>query len=83
MKAWILSDLHCDHGTVPPPVPPDAYIALIAGEVMNDTWLIETARQIPVVFVCGNHEFYKRDVPSVLEKYRMFPAEQFYFLEND
>lgn len=34
MRAWILSDLHCDHGTVPP----DADIALIAG----DEWLLDS-----------------------------------------
>lgn len=64
MKAWILSDLHCDHGTVPPPVPPEADIALIAGDVLNDEWLLEVAQQLPVLFVAGNHEFYKRDVPG-------------------
>ncbi len=70
MKAWILSDLHCDHGTIPPPVPDDADIALIAGDVLNDQWLLEVAHQLPVVFVAGNHEFYKRDVPGRLDELR-------------
>lgn len=83
MKAWILSDLHCDHGTVPPPIPADADIALIAGDVMNDEWLIEVAQQLPVVFVAGNHEFYKRDVLGRLDELRtMQTLANFSFLEN-
>lgn len=59
MKAWIVSDLHRDYNgkfTLEPPSGAD--IALIAGDVCDDEWLIETARKLPVVFVAGNHEFY-------------------------
>lgn len=81
MRAWILSDLHCDHGTVPPPVPRDADIALIAGDVLNDEWLLEVARRLPTVFVAGNHEFYKRDVPGRLAELDQLSGVA--FLEND
>lgn len=84
MRAWILSDLHCDHGTVPPPVPDDADIALIAGDVMNDEWLVETAQKLPVVFVAGNHEFYKRDVPGRLDELRGLACDHdIHVMEND
>lgn len=56
-KLWILSDLHQDHGAFDLPVP-DADIALVAGDVVNDAFLVGLARHIPVVFVAGNHEFY-------------------------
>lgn len=56
-KLWILSDLHQDHGAKSLPIP-DADIALVAGDVVNDAFPIELARHIPVVFVAGNHEFY-------------------------
>lgn len=55
---WILSDLHQDHGAFSLDVPPGADVALVAGDVVNDDFLIELARKIPVVFVAGNHEFY-------------------------
>jgi Icc-related predicted phosphoesterase len=86
MKAWILSDLHCDHGTVPPLVPPEADIAIIAGDVMNDEWLLEVAQRLPVVFVVGNHEFYKRVVAERLKELDDLVYRSDYaisFLEND
>lgn len=81
MKAWILSDLHGE--TVP--IPPDADIALIAGDVCNESWLIEVAQRIPVVFVAGNHEFYGSSVAKRDEE--MFDLcvqnSRLHYLEND
>lgn len=59
MKLWILSDLHADHGEGLPEPPEGAEIAVVAGDVLSDRWLTETARKMPVVFVAGNHEFYR------------------------
>ncbi|WP_377843883.1 metallophosphoesterase [Bosea sp. UC22_33] len=59
MKLWVLSDLHDDHGGALPDPPDGADVAVIAGDVLNDGWLIEIARKLPVVFVAGNHEFYR------------------------
>lgn len=81
MRAWILSDLHCDHGTIPPPVPSDADIALIAGDIMNYEWLLDVAQRLPVVFVAGNHEFYGHDVPGRLRDLDKLAGVL--FLEND
>lgn len=59
-KLWILSDLHRDHGalasTETPPA--DADIAVIAGDVVDDRFLVDLSKKLPVVFVAGNHEFY-------------------------
>lgn len=55
---WLLSDLHQDHGRFDLDPPPGADIALVAGDVVNDDFLVDLARKIPVVFVAGNHEFY-------------------------
>lgn len=55
---WILSDLHQDHGVFDLPVPEGADIAIVAGDVCNDQFLIDLAKKIPVAFVAGNHEFY-------------------------
>lgn len=85
MKAWILSDLHCDHGTIPPPVPDDVDIALIAGDVMNDEWLVEVAQNLPVIFVAGNHESYGSTVADTLFKYDRMEtnSSQFVHLNNN
>lgn len=76
-RAWILSDLH--GRTVP--VPDDADIAIIAGDVCNDKWLLEVADQMPVLFVAGNHEYYGCSVPTRLEQLRGLTGVT--FLEND
>lgn len=85
MKAWILSDLHCDHGTVPPPVPPEADIALIAGDVINDEWLIDVAQQLPVLFVAGNHEYYRHAVDERKQSFLDLErnSEDLWMLENE
>lgn len=77
MRAWILSDLHGE--TVP--IPTGADIALIAGDVCNDGWLLEIADRMPIVFVAGNHEFYGFDVPRRLEQLRDMTGVA--LLEND
>lgn len=65
-RAWILSDLHIDHGTVPPPIPADADIAIVAGDVCSDDWLLDVSQYIPVLFVLGNHEFYGSSITDRL-----------------
>lgn len=57
-KLWIISDLHLDHGQYGPEPPAGADVAIVAGDVVNDQYLIDLAAKLPVVFVAGNHEFY-------------------------
>lgn len=59
-KLWILSDLHQDHGAFSLKPPAGADVAVVAGDVVNDAFLIHLSECIPVVFVAGNHEFYGR-----------------------
>lgn len=58
MKLWVVSDLHMDHGGSWLEPPATADVAVIAGDVADDRWLVETANRLPTVFVAGNHEFY-------------------------
>lgn len=58
MRLWILSDLHQDCGTFDLTPPAGADVAIVAGDVVCDQFLIDLAGHIPVVFVAGNHEFY-------------------------
>lgn len=67
MRCWILSDLH-HHAKTPwtPPTIPNAEVALVAGDlgeglVESIDWLAAVVRpHMRVVFVAGNHEFYRR-----------------------
>lgn len=70
MRAWVMSDLHCD--TVEYELPPtlaDVDCIIIAGDVddgheMSTHWLRNhvVPRGLPVVFVAGNHDFYGWDL---------------------
>jgi Icc-related predicted phosphoesterase len=65
MRIWIMSDLHLEHSALPPMEPPRADVCVVAGDVLTHgavpsvRWLAENiCPLVPVVFVCGNHEFY-------------------------
>lgn len=84
MKLWIISDLHQDFGRFDIDPPADADIAVIAGDVVNDEFLLRLAERMPVVFVAGNHDFYRHCHLERLGQLRdlMHQGSPFYFLEN-
>lgn len=66
MRLWILSDLHRDVGSPwTPPAIPKADVAVVAGDVREGVeaaidWLACAIRpHMRVIFVAGNHEFYR------------------------
>ncbi|SFU97658.1 MULTISPECIES: metallophosphoesterase [unclassified Methylobacterium] len=81
MRLWILSDLHRDVG-VPwtPPAIPAADAAVVAGDVGEGIeasldWLAHTIRpHMRVVFVAGNHEYYRACRPDALASGRLAAA---------
>lgn len=83
MKLWVFSDLHRDHGKSHVEIPPEADIAVVAGDICDDDLLIRLGDTLPTVFVAGNHEFYVREYHSRLAELRNLPSSQFYVLEND
>lgn len=83
VKAWVLSDLHCDHGTVPPPIPAEADIAILAGDIMNDDWVKYVASKLVTVFVAGNHEFYGYSQDERMNHLKSFHKDHVAVLEND
>lgn len=81
MKLWIFSDLHQDHGRFDLEPPADAEVAIAAGDIQNDDFLVALARKLPVIFVAGNHEFYGHDYASRLAALRALPGVT--VLDND
>lgn len=67
-KLWILSDLHRDYEDWGPLYVPKADACVCAGDVgqglvKSMQWLQRTVgRHMPVVFVAGNHEFYRGSI---------------------
>lgn len=91
MKLWILSDLHLEvEALAEPLVEPDgADVLVVAGDVVNSIakgirWLSESV-SIPVVYVAGNHEFYRNSVIEGLEEGKAEAARHpnVHFLDDD
>lgn len=92
MKLWIISDMHLEFDTVAlPPQIPQADVCIAAGDIHRGFknaigWLgTHIAPRMPVIFVAGNHEFYRGSIVEGLEEAKE-AASQFpgiHYLEND
>lgn len=83
MKLWVLSDLHRDWAKPHIEKPPEADVAVVAGDVCDDDWLMKLGETLPTVYVAGNHCFYGHEYHERLEELRNLPSSQLYVLEND
>lgn len=91
MRLWIFSDLHIDiGGPWMPAAVPAADLAVVAGDVgegltRSVAWLAAAVRpHMPVAFVAGNHEYYRRCLPDELRAGRAAAADSgIHLLEND
>ena len=76
LKLLVLSDLHLEFSPfVPDPVTVEkADVVVLAGDISNGTKAIPWARKAfgakPVVYVAGNHEFYRFDWIKLLDQMR-------------
>ena len=75
MKLWIISDMHLEFDKVAlPPQIPQADVCIAAGDIHRGFknaigWLgTHIAPRMPVVFVAGNHEFYRGAIVEGLEE---------------
>jgi predicted phosphohydrolase len=88
-RLWVLSDLHRDVADWTPQVP-DADICVVAGDVGEGLtkslrWLqAHVGTLMPVIFVAGNHEFYRTAVREEWEAARSLHDEcpDVHLLEN-
>ena len=69
-----LCDLHVEFGNfVPPVVGTD--VVVLAGDVhVKDRglqWIFDRKFEIPVLYVLGNHEFYREKFPGLIDKLKM------------
>lgn len=73
MRIHVLSDLHREFGDRDVPRL-DVDLIILAGDIatkMNALpWIDEFSRDIPTVYVCGNHEFYGAKLPRLSQKLR-------------
>jgi len=70
MRLHILSDLHLESGLYKPE-PTSADVVVLAGDIHMGCAGLEWIRQHfagrPVVYITGNHEFYKYSMPALIE----------------
>ena len=87
MKLHILSDLHVEFGDfVVPEVGAD--LVVLAGDTHVGTkgvrWAIDQRIAVPVIYVPGNHEFYRNHFPGLIDALkREAEGTDVYVLEND
>lgn len=91
VRLWVLSDLHLETESYHPPLDiPDADVCVVAGDVMNKGvhkslhyLAAEVGRWMPVVFVAGNHEFYRASIVEARETARKANLPGVHFLDDD
>lgn len=70
MKILVYSDLHTEFEAFTPPAT-DAELVILAGDIGTKArgvkWANETF-SCPVIYTCGNHEFYGGHLDQTLEK---------------
>ena len=70
MRLHIVSDLHLEFGDYPLPTQ-DADVVVLAGDIAlgrdGRKWARSHFRNKPVVYVLGNHEFYRHALPELTE----------------
>lgn len=87
MKLRIYSDLHLEFASFDPPVlDPDVDLVVLAGDIDKKSrgvrWANETFES-PVIYVCGNHEFYDGHIDRTLRKMKEAAAGHVHVLENE
>ena len=87
MKLHILSDLHVEFGDF---VIPDvgADLVILAGDTHVGTrgvrWALDQGIEVPVIYVLGNHEFYRNKFPGLIDDLkREAQGTRVHVLEND
>lgn len=87
MKIQIISDIHLEFGIREFDFS-KADLLILAGDVSigmaGFTWISERMKSIPVLYVLGNHEYYKNSYPKLLHKIKKAAGgTHIHVLEND
>ncbi|MDR2918565.1 MAG: metallophosphoesterase [Tannerella sp.] len=87
MKIQIISDLHNEFGTSNLKFE-NIDMLIVAGDldlgIKGITWLKEITENIPIIYVLGNHEYYKGSYPKTLNKIKSASlGTNIHVLENE
>jgi predicted phosphodiesterase len=87
VRLHILSDLHQEFGEVAVPKV-DCDCVILAGDVATKSnglrWIRREFPEVPVIYICGNHEFYGEKHPRLIERLReQAKGTNVHVLENE
>jgi len=87
MKTQIISDLHQEFGTSQLKFD-NADLVILAGDinlgVKGINWILNEIKDKPVIYVLGNHEYYRGSYPKTLHKIKALAENtNVYVLENE
>lgn len=87
MKLLVLSDLHLEFEPLTPPAV-EADVIVLPGDIWTKDngiyWARETWPDKPIIYVAGNHEYYRTERNAMLKTLRTSAREtDVHFLEND
>lgn len=85
MKLQIYSDLHLEFAQYYP-TPSDADVVILAGDIDIKSRGVQWANEVfqcPVIYVCGNHEFYGGHIDHTLRKMKEAAMPHVHVLENE
>ena len=87
MKIHILCDLHVEFGDFVPPVV-GADVVVLAGDIHVKNhglqWIFDQNFEVPVLYVLGNHEFYREIFPGLIDQLKVeAEGTNVRILEND
>lgn len=85
MKIQIYSDLHLEFARFDPTLS-DADVIILAGDIDIKSRGVKWANEVfqcPVIYVCGNHEYYGGHIEHTLRKMKDAAAAHVHVLENE
>ena len=87
MKLHILSDLHIEFGGLEPPKT-NADVVILAGDIhlgiKGFDWAKDNFRNQKVIYVLGNHEYYRGAIPKLTDKLKKLSlGTNVHILENE
>lgn len=87
MKIHLISDIHNEMDIVKTPMPEDTDVVVLAGDIHTGILGVEWAQNnfgtdVPIVYICGNHEFYYHELSVVEEIAEAAEGTNVRFLNN-
>jgi predicted phosphodiesterase len=87
MRLHVISDLHQEFGEIDVPSV-DCDCVILAGDVSTKShgleWIRRRFPDVPVIYICGNHEFYGEKLPRLTDRLRdEARGTNIHFLENE